>query len=358
MRSSHYVAAASLFVLVACGESDSQNGGSGGSSSGGNGATSGAGAGGGSAGNAGTGGGASGGSAGAGAAASGGAMATGGTTATGGATATGGTTATGGATATGGTTATGGATATGGTTATGGATATGGTSGSGLPASDSFNAGPLDPSWIEYDPHSALVPAITGGELRLPLLSKALWYNENEGFALYKLVTGDFKVTTRVRVFKTNSPGAAPTGFVELAGLMARDPASNGAPAENYVFLVLGSDDGLDTGGSPELAIEAKDTVNSLSNYVNPGWTSTSAELRICRRGSNFTLFQRATGTTTWQPTPTAVNPNAYGYTHALPATLQVGVVVYTASDTPNITAAFDNVDFAPVSSAADCSSN
>ena len=287
-----------------------------------------------------------------------GGSATGGTMSSGGsAGATGGTTSSGGTAGTSGS----GGSATGGTTSSGGtAGATGGTSGSGgsgagIPASDAFSSATLDGSWVEYDPNSAVLPVVNGGELRLPLLSKALWYNNNDGFALYKLATGDFKVTARVRVFKTSTSTLVPNGFVELAGLMARDPASDGAGVENYVFLVIGSDDGLDTAGTPELAIEAKNTVNGVSKYVNPSWSSGSAELRICRIGSSFTLYRRTVGATTWQPAPTSLSPIGYGYTHALPTTLQVGVVVYSAGNSPDVTAAFDYVDFAGVTSAADC---
>lgn len=203
--------------------------------------------------------------------------------------------------------------------------------------SDDFESG-VGPGWQEYDPHAAVTVRAEGGELVLELEARALWYNDEDGFAMYKLRSGDFAVETSVRVTRTSDSSQPPDGFVELAGLMVRDPASDGAGIENYVFLVLGSDDGLDTAGVPELAIETKDTVDGVSSYVNPAWPSGEAELRITRTGDRFDLEHRAIGAPAWLASGS--------YVHALPDTVQVGVVVYSAEASPDVTARFEHVSF------------
>lgn len=227
-----------------------------------------------------------------------------------------------------------------------------------FPTDDDFAAAALDASWIEYDPHNAVSPRVDTDELVLRLESRALWFNDSEGFALYKQANGNFKMTTRLRVFKTSEPSEAPDGYVELAGLMLRDPASDGAGAENFVFIVLGSDDGLDTSGTPELAIETKNTVDSVSEYINPAWASASAELRICRVEDDVSLYHRELGAASWLPTPTSLSPTEFGYSHQLPESVQAGVVIYSASDAPDISAAIEYVHFDPVATTADCAND
>lgn len=186
--------------------------------------------------------------------------------------------------------------------------------------------------------------SVGNGSLSLRLDQQALWYNANRGPLVYKFVTGNFKVTSRVRVRKASNPADPPTNTVHLGGLMARDPQGEMAGAtENYVFIVTGFDE-------MDLSVETKTTVNSVSTYDGPAWPSGDAELRVCRIGTTFYLYKRAIGDATFVLAQTYDRPD-------LPAKLQVGANVYSAS-APDLVANFDEITFADAANEADCAAN
>ncbi len=174
-----------------------------------------------------------------------------------------------------------------------------------------------------------------------------MWYQTDEGPALIKLVTGDFKVTTNVRARRASNPTAPPPREFQFAGLIARDAASHTAP-ENYVFTVMGERGGW-------LTNETKTTVNGNSTVHGPneGRSNADAELRLCRVGQVFRMYNRPPGGGAWKL------ESSYDRSGApLPATLEVGPIAYAYTNSPDLVGEFDYVRFKAVSSAADCTAD
>jgi len=201
----------------------------------------------------------------------------------------------------------------------------------------------LSAEWLVYRPE-VLAINVGNGALSLTLTQQALWFNNSRGPLVYKLVSGDFKVSARVRVRKASSPANPPSNPVHLGGLMVRNPAGEQpGGVENDAFIVTGYDEN-------DLSVETKSTVNSVSTYVGPSWPSGDAELRLCRVGSTLRMYKRAISGGAFTLAQTYERPD-------LPATLQVGANVYSLN-APDLVASFDEIVFAKAASQADCEAN
>jgi hypothetical protein len=210
-----------------------------------------------------------------------------------------------------------------------------------VPASDTFDAESLDRSWSIVEPD--LVQAtVRDSALSLSLTGPALWFHGSQGVLVFKSVTGDFEATATVLTESAARPGQPPASMIRLAGLMARNPASDRTQMQNYVHIVVGN------GPDGVLAVENKTTVDSNSIYEAPQWRSSDAELRICRIGSNFSLYKRPVGSDTWQLAASYDRPD-------LPATLQVGVDIYSPNTPPDLRASVDEVGFQEVDDSDSC---
>src|SRR6266498_1097784 len=181
------------------------------------------------------------------------------------------------------------------------------------------------------------------GSLILTLKYRMLWFMNQRGVLVYQPVSGNFAITADVHATKssdrTQPPGG--DGTVQLGGLMARN--GNGGQ-ENYVFIVVGDDgDGL--------SIETKNTTQGLSKFNGPAWDSADAELRLCRVGQTFNLYQRHVNTReTWVLATAYDRPD-------LPNDLQVGVNIYT-DGTPDLQIRYDNIKIESVTSLDECTNN
>ncbi|MEO0538095.1 MAG: hypothetical protein AAF215_30075 [Cyanobacteria bacterium P01_A01_bin.123] len=174
-------------------------------------------------------------------------------------------------------------------------------------------------------------PSIEGSSLILRPKSSG-WFEDNTAGHLYREVTGDFIVTTRVRVEGTQS--ATPQRSFSLAGLFIRSPrtvtVANWEPnQENWLFFSTGT--AFPAGQSQ---FEIKSTYNSLSTLkifdAPEGWV----RLRIGRSGELFTLLYQVEGSNEWQILDQFIRPD-------LPETLNVGLTAYAdwdslAPDYPN----------------------
>lgn len=174
-------------------------------------------------------------------------------------------------------------------------------------------------------------PRIEDGVLVLQPRSSG-WFEDNTGGHLYQEVTGDFIVTTRIRVEGTQSP--LPQRSFSLAGLFIREPRTMTAETwepnqENWLFLSVGT-------ASPagRSQFEIKSTYDSLSTLkiseAQAGWM----RLRVARSGELFTLLYQADGSSEWTVLDQFIRPD-------LPATLNVGLTAYAdwdslAPDYPN----------------------
>jgi hypothetical protein len=174
---------------------------------------------------------------------------------------------------------------------------------------------------------------------RLVLRHRLLWFMASRGFLMYRLVSGNFRVTAHVTATKTSDPSqpAGGSGSVQLGGLMVR----NGDDAtQNYVHVVVGDD-----GDGP--SIETKTTTNSMSVWAGPAWPTTDADLRICRIGPRLGLYKRLTGGAHWTQAASYLRED-------FPASVQVGVDLYT-NDEPDITIVVEGFTVEPVISQTAC---
>lgn len=189
------------------------------------------------------------------------------------------------------------------------------------------------------------------------------WYQDYRGVLAFKSVTGDIVVTTHV--LATNRAGTgAPGRLYSLAGIMVRapravTPATWTRGGEDYVFLSLGA------ANTPGLfQTEVKTTDDSVSVLTIDQAAGPEAWIRVARIGAAvITLIREET--TPWRVHRRYARPD-------LPATLQVGLTVYTdwdtvqtytpeqhnttliTSGTPDLRAQFDVVTYArPVVPAA-----
>lgn len=189
--------------------------------------------------------------------------------------------------------------------------------------STSFDNPEVLSEWSEHAPDGFTPkwkePRIEDGMLVLEPISGG-WFEELHGGHLYRDVTGDFIVTTRIRVIGTETD--LPQTLFSLAGLFVRAPrlvsAATWAPGrENWLFFSIGTSA---PAGEPQF--EIKTTTNSLSTLkIQPsptGWV----ELRVARHSELFTLMHRADGVREWTIADQMIRPD-------LPQTLNVGLTAY-----------------------------
>jgi hypothetical protein len=210
--------------------------------------------------------------------------------------------------------------------------------------SDDFAGDALAPSWTVV--HGDLFrPAVGEGTLRMTTTAFSVWYMADRGPALVKSVTGGFKVSATVRARQASDPRLPPPPEFQFAGLIARDPASEESRRENYVFTVLGERGGY-------LTNETKTTRDNVSQVHGPneGRATADGQLRICRVGQVFRVYNRPLEGGAWKLEQTYDRRR-----NPLPATLQVGPIVYSFTKKPDLVGQFDDIRFAYAGHPDDC---
>lgn len=152
--------------------------------------------------------------------------------------------------------------------------------------------------------------------------AKSGWFNDAVAPFIFREVTGDFDVRTRLKV--TGSVGELPQSQWSLAGLMVRQGISAAQKAagrhENWLFINTGVAEMMG-----QTVLESKYTLNSKSNLrlhpAKPGWI----ELRLVRAGFAFISLYRYQDAEPWQVL------DRY-YLQQMPTTVQLGFNGYTAS--------------------------
>ncbi|MBK6939443.1 MAG: hypothetical protein IPH13_04425 [Planctomycetes bacterium] len=203
--------------------------------------------------------------------------------------------------------------------------------------SDDFAAGVLDAAWTIHN-GPLMQWSLSGGALELePALTgpASIWFDDHEGPALLRSITGDFDVRSTVRVFDPAAPNQPPAPFYRLAGLVARSP-QNAPGALDWVHVAIGGGD-----GSVPFAFEDKTTDDSVSDFLLHPGAAMDSELRIVRQGATFTLFARPVGAPQWQLLRSHVRPD-------LPATLEVGPMTYSLNAPAGIRARFEDFTVGP----------
>ncbi len=118
------------------------------------------------------------------------------------------------------------------------------------------------------------------------------WWAGYHGIFLFKEVTGDFIVTTRLKV--TGKTGGEPSVIWTISGLLLRAPVGLTVPLEqrkeNWIYLMTGRGPGADR------VVDSKSTLASENSWditpAQPGWY----ELRIARLGPLFVSMCRQDG--------------------------------------------------------------
>jgi hypothetical protein len=178
-------------------------------------------------------------------------------------------------------------------------------------------------AWLEHAPPGFApkwhAPRVSNGCLVLQPVASG-WFDDNQAGHLYKEVSGDFVVTTRIRVSGTFAE--LPRTEFSLAGLFVRAPRAVTAASwrpnhENWLSFSVGT---ASPAGAPQY--EVKTTMNSLSTLkitqAQPGWV----ELRLARHGELFTLIERPEGRPDWHVVDQIIRPD-------LPETLNVGLAAH-----------------------------
>ena len=211
---------------------------------------------------------------------------------------------------------------------------------------DEFEGNAVDSAWTALNTQM-VASTVSGDVLRMTPNRNCVWFHADEGPGLIKLVTGDFKVTANVRARRASNPSMPAPGIYQFAGLIARDPAGSTAH-ENYVFTVMGERGGW-------LTNETKNTIRSSSDVHGPneGRKHADAELRICRIGQVFRLYNRPPAGGPWKLESTYDRKGA-----PLPETLEVGPIAYTYTNSPDLVGEFDYVRFGTVTTVADCTAD
>lgn len=167
--------------------------------------------------------------------------------------------------------------------------------------------------------HLESIEIVSGALTMVPLT--AVWFDNYRGPMAFKVVDGDFAITTTVTTTGRDGASIPETPF-SLAGLMVRrprdiTPATWTTGGENYVFLSTGF-----AWGPSEWQYEVKTTIDSDSVFQvssAPGPTST---LQLVRIGDAMIALRRPAGGS-W-----AVHER---YARAdLSGPVQVGMVAYT----------------------------
>lgn len=201
---------------------------------------------------------------------------------------------------------------------------------------DSFDGTGLDPSWRVLHPDLATV-SVTNGALRIAPNQGGLatiWYQDAEGALVYRNVTGDFTATARVHARLPGSALPPPVSY-RLGGILARRPGSTAGDRDS-VHVALGA-------GVPTMPVCAEDktTVDSVSDFLLHPIPSADGELRLRRRGARFSMAWRPFGVGPWMPLRSHLRPD-------LPATLQVGLMAYSADASANLELRFDRFRLEP----------
>lgn len=179
------------------------------------------------------------------------------------------------------------------------------------------------------------------------------WFNNFRGLLLFKEVTGDFVVTTRVRVLSRHNPSdptEVPNRSFSLTGIFVHGPrpmvqaapdpytsspvwppgdyGSDYVPnTENYIFLSYGS---AGNPGTRQFEIKATRNSNSLLYFNSTGidQTETEAWLQMVRVGDTVVCLRKHGEGEPWLVENRYPNPD-----HPFPDfgdTLQVGITAYT----------------------------
>jgi len=218
--------------------------------------------------------------------------------------------------------------------------------------------------------------------IRPQVFAQNAWFGDSYGPLIYKNISGNFAVTTRVRVNSRFDQNSAPNVGFNAGGFVIRDAARTHQGDENWMMYNVGAQ----LGPNWNFAREVKKTVNSESNLFLTPQGSMEEQLLVCRIDDDFYFYfwdevaqawqvermynqydLHGQNTTTFNNRDTVVPEigalpaageaiDLHFHHPAMPDTVQVGVMAHAWSDS-DTEAAFDFVRFSaePPQSIAQC---
>ncbi|MEQ8765561.1 MAG: hypothetical protein RL885_16665 [Planctomycetota bacterium] len=200
---------------------------------------------------------------------------------------------------------------------------------------DHFGGSTLSSQWSVLHPELVNID-VSGGWLNLTALASgpsASWYADGEGPLVYKWVTGNFTVITRVRAYDPQNPSQPPPPEYRLGGLSVRNPVDT--PGQHsWAHVAVGGGD-----AAVPVAVEDKTTLASNSDLILYPVPATDVEMRIQRRGARISLSYRSPGVSDWTLLREHQHPE-------LPPTVQVGLHVNSWDSPARAAASFDYIIF------------
>lgn len=213
------------------------------------------------------------------------------------------------------------------------------------------------------------------------VFSQNAWFQDEYGPLIYKEITGNFSVATRLRVVSSDDNNSPPNLGFNAGGFVIRDADGTHQGNENWVMYNMGGQ-GMN---GVTYAREVKKTRHSISNLFLTEQVELEEYLLVCRVGQDFFFYYWADSingwreerlynqfpvdgniTTTWRnsssvtPEVPDVVPGESGplfFSHDLmPSVVQVGIMGH-AWENSDTQADFDFVRFAKKSPQAksDC---
>ncbi|NVJ60992.1 MAG: hypothetical protein HWE27_11410 [Gammaproteobacteria bacterium] len=242
--------------------------------------------------------------------------------------------------------------------------------------------------WLFLDQPDGRSDQISISEGWLSVIPQAFnqnaWFQDSYGPLIYKNVTGNFAVATRVEVVSRYNSNNPPNVGFNAGGFVIRDPDGTHNNDENWVMYNMGAQMG---NGEYAYAREIKKTVGSISNLFLNNQPSTQEYLLVCRVGPEFHFYHWSDANNAWQEeqifnqtpvngstattwrnsssvtseifTPAVGGTNTMFFQHdQMPETVQVGVMGHAWSNSDTL-ARFDFVRFAdtPPETTSECTS-
>lgn len=215
-----------------------------------------------------------------------------------------------------------------------------------LALSDDFGDAAIDPSWVVEADGAAISEGADGMVFFPPNNSGtgAAWGGTDRGPIVYKLVTGDFRVTADVRAHNDAGDDLPPQQSVRfyMAGLIILDPRLDQVDAidcgigswnNDLTFQTKNTIAGATTLYASSALSGAGTTGVDTPAYEiipDPADTFIEARLRMCREGQIFNVHVSYDGGSSWAHSRTydrTANP--------LAAELHVGLMTYSAFTNP-----------------------
>jgi hypothetical protein len=170
-----------------------------------------------------------------------------------------------------------------------------------------------------------------------PAAVNAAWFQNNFGTLVYKEVTGNFAVLTRLRVVDRNNATVTdpedtaahrPGGDYNAGGFVIRDPAGTHTNDENWVMYNMG-------GQGVGYAREMKKTLNSISNMFITLQTTVDEFLLACRVGDTFYFYHWDQIDNQWRQETFHNDVDVHG--DQVTTDVPNGMAVITEFSTPNM---------------------